>query len=310
MSTAAVRAPQPPLGARPALGQRAASRRRLEVPLSVTVLRAGVPDTVPGRSVDVCGGGIGAILAAELLPGELVGIEFDCPHVGVVLAKARVCYQERLHCGLQFLAIPAEQRAKIEVWVEKWREQLAAPYQSLVAASSRPWRREVEQTLLPSSLVGSVRDPGKSGRDLLPRVLRFLPVEVLVVLIASVVVAVGMGWWRWEEGWRELESRLPGREVVEAHARVTVPPEVMQQHLIHQVDPSSPDGPGQSRVTGVAVLDAVVGVDGSVVSLRPAGGPNALTQAAMDSVQWWKFEPYRLHGQAVEVRTKIAVVFR
>ena len=73
MSTAAVRAPQPSLGARPALGQRAASRRRLEVPLSVTVLRAGVPDTVPGRSVDVCGGGIGAILAAELLPGELVG---------------------------------------------------------------------------------------------------------------------------------------------------------------------------------------------------------------------------------------------
>ena len=310
MSTAAVRAPQPPLGARPALGQRAASRRRLEVPLSVTVLRAGVPDTVPGRSVDVCGGGIGAILAAELLPGELVGIEFDCPHVGVVLAKARVCYQERLHCGLQFLAIPAEQRAKIEVWVAKWREQLAAPYQSLVAASSRPWRREVEQPLLPNSLVGSVRDPGKSGRDLLPRVLRFLPVEVLVVLIASVVVAVGMGWWRWEQGWRELESRLPGREVVEAHAPVTVPPEVMQQHLIHQVDPPSPDGPGQSRVTGVAVLDAVVGVDGSVVSLRPAGGPNALTQAAMDSVQWWKFEPYRLHGQAVEVRTKIAVVFR
>src|SRR5246127_2342058 len=123
MSTAAVRAPQPSLGARPALGQRAASRRRLEVPLSVPVLRAGVPDTVPGRSVDVCGGGIGAILAAELLPGELVGVEFELPQAGPVLAKARVCYQEKLRCGLQFLAIPAEQRAMIERWTNERREK-------------------------------------------------------------------------------------------------------------------------------------------------------------------------------------------
>jgi hypothetical protein len=310
MSTAAVRAPEPSLGARPSLGQRAAARRRLEVPLSVTVLRSGVSDTVPGRSVDVCAGGIGAILAAELPAGELVGVEFECPRAGVVLAKARVCYQERLRCGLQFLAIPAEQRAKIELWVAQWREQLAAPYQSLVAASSRPWRREINQPPLPEFLVGSVANPGQSENDLSPRVQQFLRRNVLVVLIASVIVAVGTGWWRWEAGWRELESRLPGREVVEAHTPVTVPPEVMQQRLIHQVDPLSPDGPGQARVTGVAVLDAVVGVDGSVVSLRPAGGPDTLTRAAMESVQWWKFEPYRLNGQAVEVRTKIAVVFR
>ena len=56
------------------------------------------------------------MLAAELFPGELVGVEFLLPNVGPVLAKARVCYQERLRCGLQFLAIPAEQREMLGAW--------------------------------------------------------------------------------------------------------------------------------------------------------------------------------------------------
>src|ERR1039458_7760393 len=56
------------------------SRRRvprflLQAPLDVTVLRSGIPDTVPGRSVNVCERGISAMLAGELVPGEAVGIE-------------------------------------------------------------------------------------------------------------------------------------------------------------------------------------------------------------------------------------------
>jgi hypothetical protein len=30
----------------------------------------------------------------------------------------------------------------------------------------------------------------------------------------------------------------------------------------------------------------------------------------MDSVQWWKFEPYRVNGQPVEAETTIAVQFQ
>jgi len=60
----------------------------------------------------------------------------------------------------------------------------------------------------------------------------------------------------------------------------------------------------------VAVLDAVIGIDGSVVSLRPVSGPHILTRAAMDAVQWWRFEPYRLDGQVTEAETTIAIQFR
>src|SRR6201987_2178686 len=116
MSTIAVRNPQNSVHPPAPGGRRVAPRRRLAVPLNVTVLRSGVPDAVPGRSIDVGEGGVGAVLAAELFPGELVGGEFRLPESGFVLAKARVCYQEKLRCGLQFLAIPADQRQMLGAW--------------------------------------------------------------------------------------------------------------------------------------------------------------------------------------------------
>jgi hypothetical protein len=300
MSTAAARAPQL-ISRRPPVGRRVAARRRLAVPLSVTVLRSGVPDAVPGRSVDVCEGGVGAILAAELFPGELVGVEFQLPHAGPVLAKARVCYQERLRCGLQFLAIPPEQRAMIDLFTQEGREHVppAAKPEQVPDVRMDPMHTE------PRPLFGAYARGSVETELPTPRYLRR---KILMLLIASVIVAVGMGWWRWEEGWRELESKLPGRATA-AQSPVNVPGEVMQRLLIHRVDPAAPEGPRATRLTGRVVLDAVIGSDGSVVSLRPISGPDALARAAMDSVQWWKFQPYRANGQAVEVETTIAVNF-
>src|ERR1700731_1803157 len=116
MSTVAVRNPRNLHVPRPPAGRPGAPRRRLAVPVNVTVLRSGVPDAVPGRTIEVGEGGVGAVLAAELYPGELVGVEFRLPESGFVLAKARVCYQERLGCGLQFLGIPADQREMLGAW--------------------------------------------------------------------------------------------------------------------------------------------------------------------------------------------------
>ncbi|MFZ0772319.1 MAG: hypothetical protein WCA49_10955 [Candidatus Sulfotelmatobacter sp.] len=55
-------------------------RYRVQAPLDVTVLRSGIPDTVPGRSVNLGAGGVAAVLSGELLPGESVGIEIRLPH--------------------------------------------------------------------------------------------------------------------------------------------------------------------------------------------------------------------------------------
>jgi TonB family protein len=301
MSTAAARAPQPLISGRSPAGRRVAARRRLAVPLSVTVLRSGVPDAVPGRSVDVCEGGVGAILAAELFPGELVGVEFQLPHAGAVLAKARVCYQERLRCGLQFLAIPPEQRVMIDFFTQDGREHFATP-----AKTEELPEAGVDQMLTARPpLLGAYSTVAVESEPPTPRYLRR---KILMLLIASVIAVAGMGWWRWEEGWRELEAKLPGRAAA-VQPPVNVPGEVMQRLLIHRVDPTAPEGPRATRLTGRVVLDAVIGSDGSVVSVHAISGPDALARAAMDSVQWWKFQPYQLNGQAVEVETTIAVNF-
>jgi outer membrane biosynthesis protein TonB len=308
MSTAAARAPQPLIDGRPPAGRRIAVRRRLAVPLSVTVLRSGVPDAVPGRSVDVCEGGVGAILAAELFPGELVGVEFQLPQAGAVLAKARVCYQERLRCGLQFLAISAEQKAMIDFWAQE-RQRPAT-----TSAVEPPALDQHSQTKGKAALVDappalpSLRTYSASAARRESSTPRYLRRKVLMLLIASVMAAMGMGWWRWEQGWRELEAKLPARAAA-TQAPVNVPGEVMQRLLIHRVDPAAPGGPRSTHLTGRVVLDAVIGTDGSVLSLHPISGPDPLIRAAIESVQWWKFQPYRVNGEAVEVETTIAVNF-
>src|SRR5437879_12240582 len=87
------------------------SRRRLpryraQVPLDVTVLRSGIPDTVPGRAVNLCERGIAAILAGELIPGETVGMEIRLEEAAEPLrTRALVRHHDRLCCGMEFLGL-------------------------------------------------------------------------------------------------------------------------------------------------------------------------------------------------------------
>ena len=299
MSTVTAREPQNLLHGRPPLGRRIAPRRKLAVPINVTILRSGVPDAVPGRSVDVGVGGLGAILAAEVFPGELVGIEFRLPDSGPVLAKARVCYQKRLHCGLQFLAISSEQQKMLGAFTLQDSRKITDP-RNEAAAPAMSSKSGQNPTPLPKFLSGPPRVSSPSSS-------RYLRRKVIMLLAASVIVVAGVGWWQWEQSWRELESRLQDPSVEVSQAAISVPPDVMQRLLVHKVDPVVPRG---SKVRGVVVLSAVIGRDGSVTSLRPISGPDTLTQAAMDSVQWWKYEPYRQNGAPVDVQTTLAVEFR
>jgi hypothetical protein len=228
----------------------------------------------------------------------LVGVEFRLPDAASVLAKARVCYQDRLRCGLQFLAISAEQKAAIEAWASgRPAPRIAQPQPSTQAREPR----RVESPVLKTVSDAKPRAAGKVSRN-----TGFVRRKVVAVLAACVVVAAAVGWWQWQQAWQEIESHLPGRSVEALQSPVQVSWEVMQGFLVHQsAIPSVP-----ARLRGVAVLTAVIGRDGSVVRLRPVSGPDALTRTAMEAVQWWKFEPYRMNGSPVEVETSLAVDFR
>jgi TonB family protein len=314
MGTAATRAPErissSPRSNVPPVGRRVSPRRQLAVPLQVTVLRSGVPDAVPGRSVDVCQGGIGAVLAGEVFAGELVGVEFQIPSLGPVHAKARVCYQERLRCGLQFLAIATEERAMIEAWTQSRRETGAGSMPK-ASGSAVPQASSISPTVVAAPTIPSfgghsaLKAPSKGAAAATARYVRR---KVLMLLIASVIVVAGMGWWHWEAGWRELESKLPGHATV-IQPRTTVPGDVMMRLLVHRVDPVVPAAGRSTKTHGRVVLNAVVGSDGSVQSLQAVSGPDTLARAAMDAVQWWRFQPYELDGKPVQVGTSLEVDF-
>jgi protein TonB len=84
----------------------------------------------------------------------------------------------------------------------------------------------------------------------------------------------------------------------------------MEKLLVHRVDPDYPEAARSAKLHGVIVLDIVVGRDGSVVEMRPLSGPDVLARAAMKTVRWWRFKPYRVNGEPGVVETRVAVEFK
>ena len=57
------------------------------------------------------------------------------------------------------------------------------------------------------------------------------------------------------------------------------------------------------------VLQAIVGTDGTIQTLRVLSGPAILTAAAQQAVRQWRFKPYLQNGQPVETKATITVNF-
>lgn len=91
--------------------------------------------------------------------------------------------------------------------------------------------------------------------------------------------------------------------------RVRVSQGVSQGLLIHQVKPSYPPLARQARIQGIVVLQAVIGKDGSIQNLKVVSGHPMLAPAALEAVKQWKYKPYYLNGEPVEVDTTINVNF-
>jgi len=91
--------------------------------------------------------------------------------------------------------------------------------------------------------------------------------------------------------------------------RVRVSQGVSQGLLIHQVKPSYPPLARQARIQGTVVLQAVIGKDGNIQNLKVVSGHPMLAPAALEAVKLWKYKPYYLNGEPVEVDTTINVNF-
>lgn len=79
--------------------------------------------------------------------------------------------------------------------------------------------------------------------------------------------------------------------------------------VTHSVTPNYPVLAKQMQVQGAVILQALIGKNGNIQSLRVLSGPAILSEAAREAVKQWHFKPYLMAGQPVETEARITVNF-
>jgi peptidyl-prolyl cis-trans isomerase A (cyclophilin A) len=90
---------------------------------------------------------------------------------------------------------------------------------------------------------------------------------------------------------------------------ITISPGIAVGLLVSKVTPAYSIDAKKAGVSGTVVLTAIIGKDGLIKDLQIVSGPDMLQQAAADAVKQWRYRPYLLNGEPVEVRTTINVIF-
>lgn len=91
--------------------------------------------------------------------------------------------------------------------------------------------------------------------------------------------------------------------------RVRVSQGVMSGLVVHKVQPEYPGDAKGQHIQGTVQLNAIIDKEGNVASLELISGHPLLAPAAIDAVKQWKYRPYLLNGQPIEVNTMVSVNF-
>jgi protein TonB len=80
--------------------------------------------------------------------------------------------------------------------------------------------------------------------------------------------------------------------------------------LVKRVDPVYPDIALMAKVNGTVILEAIVGADGSVESVRVLRSVKFLDQAAIEAVKQWRYSPLVLNGVPTPFVLSVTLSFR
>jgi periplasmic protein TonB len=114
--------------------------------------------------------------------------------------------------------------------------------------------------------------------------------------------------------WRSLSESLdraaplpfPAAAPPARHFR---PSSILEGSLIRRLQPSYPPLARTAHIHGSVVLSAIISKTGAIRDLRVLSGHPLLVAAAIDAVSQWRYRPYILNGEPVEVETHITVNF-
>jgi TonB family protein len=86
---------------------------------------------------------------------------------------------------------------------------------------------------------------------------------------------------------------------------------VMAGHKLAGGNPIYPESAKRKHISGTVIIEAIIGTDGHIHSLRLVSAPDPdLALAGLAAVRTWTYTPYLLNGEPVEVKTQITVNFK
>jgi protein TonB len=100
------------------------------------------------------------------------------------------------------------------------------------------------------------------------------------------------------------------RVTAEVSRTLNVSGGVMAGRLLSRTNPVYPPLARAARVEGTVVLHATISKAGVIENLNVVSGPATLRQAALDAVKTWRYRPYLLNNEPVEVETTVNVIFQ
>jgi periplasmic protein TonB len=80
--------------------------------------------------------------------------------------------------------------------------------------------------------------------------------------------------------------------------------------LIQKVVPRYPPIAQEIHLEGTVVLQATISKNGTIENLHVVSGPAMLQQAALEAVAQWRYRPYLLNNEPVEVESTVSVEFK
>jgi protein TonB len=66
----------------------------------------------------------------------------------------------------------------------------------------------------------------------------------------------------------------------------------------------------RARISGPVVLHAIISKEGEIKELSLVSGHPLLAPAAIEVVRQWRYRPFLLNGEPIEVETTITVTFQ
>jgi TonB family protein len=88
-----------------------------------------------------------------------------------------------------------------------------------------------------------------------------------------------------------------------------LPANVMEGYLLSAPRPQYPPLARNNHIEGSVALEVTISRTGSIETLHVIKGPQPLRSAAVDAVRYWRYRPYSVDGQPVEVFTTVNVHF-